>query len=170
MTRTALHRSPGVAITAGGILGVLITAAVLIATTSSDGVEIRDPAVGATSSATAAVYLDLVNTGDTAEQLVAASCDCAGRATLHRSSIGSDGLASMERVDRLDLAAGETLSFSPGGSHVMLEDLPAPLVAGDRVEIELEFASGATRSASVPVVDLAELAERERAATGQEGG
>ncbi len=57
----------------------------------------------------------------------------------------------MQEVDRIDLPAGESVELRPGGYHVMLLDLVAPLEVGSTIEITLEFenATSATVNAEV---------------------
>lgn len=109
-----------------------------------------DPAVATTTAwtrpsppglADSAVYLDVTTAGDDALVAVTVEPDIAGAAVIHRSTERA-GLTSMEVVDgALPIAAGETISFAPaGGLHLMLEDLAAPLVDGDRFVVTLELA------------------------------
>jgi periplasmic copper chaperone A len=46
----------------------------------------------------------------------------------------------MQEVDRIDLTAGVPLELAPGGFHIMLLDLVAPLEVGSTFEITLRFA------------------------------
>lgn len=45
----------------------------------------------------------------------------------------------MRPVDSLEISAGETVSFKPGGRHVMVAGLTAPLRPGDKLELTLRF-------------------------------
>ena len=49
------------------------------------------------------------------------------------------GMMTMREVDRIEVPAGETVVFEPGGYHVMLLDLAEPLEVGDTVEVTLTF-------------------------------
>lgn len=119
---------------------------------------VLDPVVGAVPGDSAAVYLSIENSGDD-DALVAASCDCAGSTSLHLTE-DRDGILLMVAADRLDVPSGETTVLDPGRSHLMLEDLAAPLEAGSSIELTLEFEHGGERTVEVPVVPLDELAER----------
>ena len=48
-------------------------------------------------------------------------------------------MMEMVPVDRIELPAGATASLQPGGYHVMLLDLVAPLAEGDQLELTLSF-------------------------------
>jgi len=67
--------------------------------------------------------------------------------------MGDMGAMTMREVDGVDVPAGGTVELAPGGFHVMLLDLVAPLEAGDSFPIELTFASGATQSVTAEVRD-----------------
>lgn len=49
------------------------------------------------------------------------------------------GAMTMEPVAAVHIAAGETVTFEPGGYHVMLMGLIEPLVAGETFEVTLVF-------------------------------
>ncbi len=61
------------------------------------------------------------------------------------------GMMSMSPVDRIELPADETVFLEPGGYHVMLLDLAAPLEVGDTFELTLEFESGESQTVEVEV-------------------
>jgi hypothetical protein len=50
-----------------------------------------------------------------------------------------DGVAEMGPVEGVDVPAGTTVTFEPGGYHVMLEDMAEPLEVGATVTITLTF-------------------------------
>jgi len=52
-----------------------------------------------------------------------------------------DGAMSMQQIDSLELPAGSPVRLAPGGYHIMLIDLAAPLVAGETFELTLDFAT-----------------------------
>lgn len=77
---------------------------------------------------------------------------------------GSDGMDDMddmgamvmqEMTAGLALEADETVSFEPGGYHVMLFDLAAPLAVGDEIELTLEFADAGSTTVTVEVAESA---------------
>ena len=97
----------------------------------------------------AAAYFTLKNTG--AERaLVDADCACAGMTMIHES-IEQDGMAKMRHVDSASLPNGGELVLKPGGLHVMLMRLKAPLKAGDDIPLTLHFADGDTLTIRLPV-------------------
>ena len=82
-------------------------------------------------------YLKLVNKG-TADRLLSASSPAAGVTEIH--SMTMDGnVMKMRQVDAIELAPGQTVELKPGGYHLMLMGLKAPLKAGDKVPLTLKF-------------------------------
>lgn len=86
-------------------------------------------------------YLTLVNRGKTADALVGASSPAAQKVELHASSMAG-GVMKMSQEQRVPLPAGGQVAFAPGGRHLMLIGLKAPLKTGDKVPATLRFASG----------------------------
>ncbi len=67
-----------------------------------------------------------------------------------------DGAMVMrELADGLTLEGGETVSFEPGGYHVMLLDLAVPLAVGEEIELTLEFAEAGATTLTVEVAESA---------------
>jgi len=62
-----------------------------------------------------------------------------------------DGAMSMQQIDSLELPAGSTVRLAPGGYHIMLIDLAAPLVAGETFELTLDFATADDLTVTVEV-------------------
>jgi copper(I)-binding protein len=69
-------------------------------------------------------------------KLVSASSPAAGVVELHSMAMEGSTMR-MRPVDSVDLPAGKRVDLSPGGLHVMLMDLKAPLKTGDAVPLSL---------------------------------
>lgn len=104
-------------------------------------IEVSDAAVVLPAGANSAIYFTIVNSGTGPDQLVDARTDV-GDTMLHETR-EEGGLMTMQPVDEVDVGAGETVVFAPGGLHVMIHDV-APLAEGDTVEVELVFAQAGT--------------------------
>jgi periplasmic copper chaperone A len=89
-------------------------------------------------------YMTISNTGNTADALIAATADAAGRVEIHRTMPGASGMHAMEPVSEINVPAGGTVTLEPGGFHLMLFELAAPLAAGDEVLLSLTFANAGT--------------------------
>lgn len=100
---------------------------------------------------TGAVYLTIVN-GTTRDALVAARSDAARTVELH-GSMQTNGVLEMRKIERRELAPGETLQLAPLGAHLMLIGLAAPLVPGRDIAVTLIFEHAGTVDVTVPVVD-----------------
>lgn len=61
------------------------------------------------------------------------------------------GVTGMTQVTSVAVPAGATVAFEPGGSHVMLIGLVAPLEAGRSFPLTLEFERAGTQSITVEV-------------------
>jgi periplasmic copper chaperone A len=87
----------------------------------------------------AAGYMTIVNKGTTADRLIGGSTPAAGRIEVHETAM-KDGVATMRPVSGgLAIEPGKTVTLAPGGYHLMLQDLKAPLEKGDKVTATLEF-------------------------------
>lgn len=71
-------------------------------------------------------------------QLVGVATPAAGIAEIHEMKMEGD-VMRMRAVGKLDLPAGKVVELKPGGYHVMLMDLKAPLAAGTTVPLTLRF-------------------------------
>ena len=99
--------------------------------------------------AVAAVYLTLAG-GSQADRLVGAETPRAGMAQIHVVS-EADGMARMRQTEGVDVPAHKSVALAPQGTHIMLMDLPQPLVAGERFPLTLQFEQAGTLSVSVEV-------------------
>jgi periplasmic copper chaperone A len=73
-------------------------------------------------------------------QLVAASTPVAGSAEVHDMKMEGD-VMRMRPTGTLDLPVGKAFELTPGGYHLMLQDLKGPLKVGSTVPITLIFRS-----------------------------
>jgi len=103
--------------------------------------EIVHPWARATAGAskTGALYMRIENNGDTGDQLVGMKTGAAERVEMHTSS-EENGVASMQKVDAIDLPAHSKIEFKPGKYHVMLIGVDPPLREYDTFKMTLVFA------------------------------
>ena len=88
-----------------------------------------------------AAYMLLTNKGASDRYLVAAESPDYGRVELHISRV-ADGVATMERLEQIDIAAGKTVEFKPRGLHLMLIGPKGKQEKGAQVPITLVFMNG----------------------------
>ena len=114
------------------------------------GLSIRVPWARATRGKTGAVYFSLVGGGKRGDRLVAAASEVAGRAEIH-THIEDNGIFRMRKVAAVEVPAGRTVEFRPGGYHVMLMGLRKPLEKGHRFDLDLHFETAGKRTVRVVV-------------------
>ena len=84
-------------------------------------------------------YLVVTNRGQAADRLSAASSPAAGRVEIHEMKMDGGVMRMRELAQGLAVPPGASVELKPGGYHLMLRELPAPLVAGTRVPMTLVF-------------------------------
>lgn len=103
---------------------------------------------GVTSSA---AYVTITNRGAVPDRLVGVSTPAAQNASIHNSVV-QGGISRMRGVAQLPVAARSSVVMKPGGLHVMLTGLRAPLRPGARVPLTLRFARAGAVQVSLPVL------------------
>jgi copper(I)-binding protein len=83
-------------------------------------------------------FLTIVNKGNSDDRLIAVTSPVAKTADVHQSK-NEDGVMKMVPVPVLEIKAGATVTFAPGGYHIMLMGLTAPLKAGETFPLTLVF-------------------------------
>jgi hypothetical protein len=104
----------------------------------------------------AAGYFTLTNNGDAVVSLVGAASPGCGSVMLHQSR-SQNGVETMVPVASVDVPPHGSVSFAPGGYHLMCMAPAATLKPGASVPMTLRFADGGTLTGDFPV----------RGATGQ---
>ena len=130
------------------LLGLLATAQAEISITDAYA---RATPPGATVGA---VYCELHSAGAEPDRLLSADASAvAGRTELHTHTV-ENGVARMHEVPAVDLPAGETVLFRPGGFHIMLMELKRQLTEGDSFPLMLRFERAGEIELTVPVKKL----------------
>ena len=136
------------------------TLAALTALALCAGVQAAEPPIAVSSAwaratppgvPNAAAYLRITNTGRD-DVLVGAATPAARKAELH-AHVADGGAIRMTRVDAVPLPSGATVELAPGGLHVMLLGIAAPLAPGDRFTLTLQFRDAGAVDVTVPVRD-----------------
>ena len=102
------------------------------------------------SSRPAAGYFVLNNSTNAVIKLVAASSPGCGQLMLHQSR-NINGVETMAPVESVEVSAHGSVSFTPGGYHLMCMSPNAKLSSGSSVPITLKFATGRTITADFSV-------------------
>ena len=144
-----------------------LIAATLLATTFSiqafaQTVEVKDAWARATVQGQMATGAFMKLTAKEGSRLVAASSPVAGVTEVHEMAMDNN-IMKMRAVPGLDLPAGKAVELKPGGYHVMLMDLKAPLKKDTTIPLTLVFkdAKGVESKTElkVPVNAAAPMAE-----------
>ena len=84
-------------------------------------------------------YLIIENRGQMTDRLLSGSTEAAKKVEIHEMAV-IDGVMTMRPVQEgLAIGAGQTVKFVPGGLHLMLVGLTAPLKQGDLIQLSLKF-------------------------------
>jgi periplasmic copper chaperone A len=135
-------------------VAALVLAASSPAFAETGAIKIEQPWSRATpGGATAgAVYLSIQNSSAVADRLTGASSDVAARTEVHEMTL-ADGVMKMREVSGgIAIPAHGSVTFKPGGYHVMLIGLKKPLKAGESVALTLDFAKAGKVAVSAPVM------------------
>jgi copper(I)-binding protein len=97
-----------------------------------------------------AVYFSITNAGSTADRLLSVSTPRAAKVELHESRT-EHGVVEMRAVTSVECPPGKTVRAAPGGLHVMLLGLAAPLAAGTELNVSLQFRDAGVLTLKVPV-------------------
>lgn len=115
-----------------------VTAALLALITAPvmADITVRDPWVRATVPQQKATGAFMQITAPKAARLVEASSPVAGVTEIHEMTMDKD-IMRMRAIPGIDLPAGKAVELKPGGYHVMLMDLKAPITEGQDVPVTL---------------------------------
>ncbi|WP_173978624.1 copper chaperone PCu(A)C [Magnetospirillum sp. UT-4] len=95
-------------------------------------------------------YLSIRNRGEAPDRLVGADSPVAKTAELH-AHVRNGEVLSMVALADVEIRPGQTVEFAPGGLHVMLMGLSAPLKAGSVFPLTLRFAKAGAVTVEVAV-------------------
>ena len=85
------------------------------------------------------VYLSISNTGKRADRLLAVRSPACRVAELHETRLEGDRMSMVMLPDGVEIPAGSTVEFAPGGLHIMLLELHEDLLVGQTFDVELDF-------------------------------
>ncbi len=87
---------------------------------------------------TGGAYLNISNAGAAGDKLVSASADVSKSVELHEMKMEGT-VMRMREVTAVDVPAGKAVELKPGGLHIMLMGLKAPLKEGEKFPLKLKF-------------------------------
>jgi copper(I)-binding protein len=129
---------------------LVLAAASLFSSAAFAQVTVGDPWIRATVPAqkTAGAFMQLRS--PKATRLVDVQSPVAGRAEVHQMAMEGQTMR-MQKVDGIDLPAGQPVNLSSGGYHVMLFDLKQQLKEGAQVPLTLTFVGADKKRENVTV-------------------
>jgi periplasmic copper chaperone A len=98
-----------------------------------------------------AAFFAAHNGGEALAEIIAAASPAASAVELHTHD-DDGGVMRMRQVEAFAIPGRGHLHLAPGGDHVMLIGLVAPLVEGGTVPLTLTFRDGSSLDVQVPVL------------------
>ena len=133
---------------------LLLTALCVLAACqrSGDTLTVDHPwaAASPNGATVAAGYFTLRNTSDAPDALVGASSPRAAHVQIHKMQM-EGGMMEMRAVAHLDIPAHGEVTVSPGGYHLMFENITQQFKPGEQVSVTLTFAHHAPITTQLPV-------------------
>lgn len=83
-------------------------------------------------------FMKIENKG-AVDQLISASSSASGEVQLHEMAMEGN-VMKMRQVKEVTVPASGSVELKPGGLHLMLINIKAPLTAGETVPVKLKFA------------------------------
>ena len=103
------------------------------------------------SGGNGAAFAVTLNGLDRPVRLVGATTEAAASVELHETSNENDVMRMVHHPEGFEIGSGEILILEPGGKHMMLIGLTAPLTAGESTTIQLLFEGIDPMTIDVPV-------------------
>tara|TARA_R110002124_G_scaffold1797_2_gene11340 strand:- start:4674 stop:5165 length:492 start_codon:yes stop_codon:yes gene_type:complete len=100
-------------------------------------------------------FLSIENTGTQADRLISASSPAAKVVQIHEMAMAGDVMKMRELGDGLEIPAGQTVTLSPGGLHLMFMSLNQPFLEGESVPVTLVFEKAGMIEIDLPVLGAA---------------
>ena len=139
-------------ITAGIVVSNLVLAQAVTKTVTTNTIKIEDAYTRATAPGqqVAGGFMKIENKASAPDQLVSASSPAAGEVQLHEMSMEGN-VMKMRQIKDIDVPAGGVVELKPGGLHLMLMNIKAPLNAGETIPVKLKFAKAGEVEVKMPV-------------------
>ncbi len=100
-------------------------------------------------------YLTIVNHGPD-DRLTSVTSDRAGVVQLHEMKMKGDVMEMHEMKNGVAIPAGATVTFKPGGYHLMFLKVPQPFRQGETVKATLHFQKAGAVEVQLPVGSFAD--------------
>jgi hypothetical protein len=84
-------------------------------------------------------YATIANESAEPDTLLGGSSDAAGSVEVHETTIDDKGVASMKKLDAVEIKPGQSIELKPAGMHLMFIGLKQPLAEGGVLKAKLKF-------------------------------
>lgn len=112
-------------------------------------------------------YVTIHNPTEKADTVVAVSCGGAARCEIHNHVMEGD-IMKMRHQETLDVEPGAHVEFKPGGLHIMMFEVNAPLTAGEKTEITFTFKDAGDVTVSADVLSMRDAQTRGKSSSHDE--
>ncbi|MFA9430413.1 copper chaperone PCu(A)C [Egicoccus sp. AB-alg2] len=153
-------------------IALLLLVALLAVACGGSGdpdLHIGDAQAAPPAAGSSQVVVSVRNDGSGDDVLLGADTPAAAGVEVHLTEV-ADGRATMTQQQTVDIPAGETVQFRPGGLHLMLVVPDATVSEGGTFDLTLHFERSGDRTIPVEVVPLLDLAEDAFDDAGDEAG
>lgn len=131
---------------------MLMTLSLGVQAAVNDHIQIKDGFVREVppNQTISAAFMTIQNNDMSDHKVVSASSPAAKVVELHTHT-HENGMMKMRQIPQIDLPAGADATLKPGGLHIMLIDLTAPLATDKPVPVTIKFEDGSEKTMELPV-------------------
>ena len=120
------------------------------------GIVVQDPYARPAPNAggNGGAFMVIANNGSQADRLLSAASPVAKMTELHETVTENNVMKMVHQPQGFEIPAGGKVELKPGGKHIMLMNLVAPLEAGQTIQITLKFEKAGEQTIAVPVREM----------------
>ncbi len=101
----------------------------------------------------AGAFLEIRAEAGIEDRLIAAKSPAAGTVELH-DHVNDGGVMKMRKLDAIAIKGAQAVVLKPGGLHVMLMQLKAPLKEGEKLQFTLVFEKAGELAIEAPIAKV----------------
>lgn len=113
-------------------------------TTAASPLTIENAWVKTADSGMTAVFGQLRNTGGSSITVISAATSASPRTELHEVVMVGGAMQMRPKKGGFVIRPGATYPLAPGGNHIMVIGLKAPIRPGDKIDVKLSLADGSS--------------------------
>ena len=117
----------------------------------------------------AGAFLEIRAEAGVEDKLIAVRSPAAATVEIH-DHVNDGGVMKMRRIDAIAITGTQSVVLKPGGLHVMLFDLKAPLKEGDVVAFTLVFEKAGELEIEAPVAKIGAMTASDAPGAGSGSG